>query len=109
MNLHIEKIRKVFSGHNLRKLLFKFMSGQASFFMLLVIISLFFYCVYIWYDSIYAPEWSESEKQEYIKNKEKGVVFNKSSFEAIVSESQKRLEESQKKIDAPLDIFRLEK
>ena len=109
MHIQIEKVKEFFTGRNLRRSFFGFMSKQVRVVITLSVLFLFFYCVYLWHSYIYVPEWSEERKQEYIENKEKSVVFDKPGFEMLVSELRERQLETQKDIDIQEDIFRLEK
>lgn len=109
LGIDINKIRDIFSWQYLQqfflKLIFKF--GRIIMFLSIIIITIFF--VYFWYSYIYNPKWDEFKKQEYIRNKEKGVIFDKTNFENVTKETDLRDQEFQTKLENVEDIFRLKK
>lgn len=104
-----EKIKNFLIGKNLRKNFFIFLAAQTSLLTFFVILIMVGYCVYIWYDNIYAPEWNEMKKQEYARSKNQTVNFNQGGFQDVVSEFELRKVQSQKNLENPVDIFRLKK
>ncbi len=65
------------------------------------------YCINLWYRTIYKPEWSNLQKQNYIKSKDSETVFNKDKFEKIVNEYLEREQKRKKPSIAIKDIFQI--
>lgn len=77
--------------------------------VLILAIALLAYCGYLWNKYIYNFKWSEAKKQEYIKQKENGVIFDKAKFEKVAGEIEERDKESQKSLTGLRDIFKVQK
>lgn len=103
----IEKIKKVFNVLKLRQIFSSFVLRGINLFVFLMAIVVCVFCVYIWHSYIYNFKWDEDRKQEYIKSKEKEVIFNRSRFEEAVKEFQIRQDEFEKMVEIKQDIFRL--
>lgn len=102
-----EKLKKALRWPNVKKAVFSFLSRQGRTFIFILAVAGTAYCVFIWYSTIYRPEWSESKKQEYINNKDRGVLFDRAKFEEIMKNSQARKNELEKTPESVNDIFRL--
>ena len=109
MGIDIKKIKDFFSSGRCRKSFCDFISRQIRTLICVIAAALSAYCVYVWYGTIYKPEWDESQKQEYIKNKDRGTIFNKAKFEEIVSETEGRKVEFEKNVEGLKDIFQVKK
>jgi hypothetical protein len=66
------------------------------------------FCGRIWYEYVYSPSWSDEQKKAYINSKGKGVLFNRSKFDEIIGEQEKRKKDFDKNIEDLKDIFKLE-
>jgi hypothetical protein len=87
--------------------LFLFFQKNVRWFFFAAIFGAILYGGFVWRKCVYNSGWSESKKQEYIKSKDKGAVFNKSAFEGMVAEKERREREAEKKSEGITDIFRL--
>lgn len=84
-----------------------FLNKKSHWILIIICLSFFSYCAYLWYVYITNPHWSDSQKQEYTKTKQKEILFNKGKFDEVVSSLENRKSEYEKKIDKVPDIFRL--
>jgi hypothetical protein len=109
LGFNADKMKRVFVWKNLRQFFLNFIFGQIRSVIFVMAVIMLVYCIYLWYNFIYRSEWSESQKQEYIRTKDQGVIFNNSRFERAMAESQTRKQEFQKSIDNLEDIFRVKK
>lgn len=109
LGIDIEKIRVLFKQKNFCKFCLELLSRKISLMVFFVAVLTAGYCVYLWYNFIFRPEWSEVKKQEYINSKDKGIVFNRSRFQNIIDEFKSREGQSQKNISDLTDIFRVKK
>lgn len=103
-------IKEYFKKVNIKKIAKQavdFLYWEISWMLIFLFVLLSLYCVYIWYDYVYNPSWDSRRKEEYIKDKGVGVVFNKQGFDRIVEEKNKRIGNSAKNITNIKDIFRL--
>lgn len=103
-------VNKLFSGIKIGDIAEKisnFFKKMSGWILLVIFLSLVIYCGYLWYSYVLNPKWEESKRQEYIGTKEKEAVFNKSKFDAIISEIENRRTESGNKIENVPDVFRL--
>lgn len=107
LGIDIKKL-KDFKWQNFFKYFFRFFAKQINLYMFLIALLVTSYCVYLWYSSIYKSAWSDSRKQAYIQNKEKGIVFDRVQFEKAVAQYENRKKESEKNISTE-DIFRIKK
>jgi len=101
------KLKKIADPRYLMGQVSHFLAHYLRLFTFVVIIALVGYCLYIWYGTIYQPEWSDSQKQAYIMKKGPETSFNQQGFEYDVEAAKKRAVESQKTLDNLTDIFRL--
>ena len=63
---------------------------------------------YEYYIYVYHPVWSEKQKQTYIATKEKEAVFDEKTFNAVISEIEKRkIEFADNKAVNDKDIFKV--
>jgi len=110
LGLNVGKLKNFFRRQNLRRCFFDFFSG-VEFKILVFVIAVLAsgYCVYIWYNFVYEPGWSDSRKREYIINKDKGAVFNRTRFKEIVAEIESRKARFGERIENSEDIFRIKK
>lgn len=106
---NIKNKQDFISPKNLAKIAANFFGRYARAFIFLVALALTGFCIDLWYHTIYRSGWNDEQKQEYIKNKGQGVVFNEKGFEYDVSAMRARQAESQKDLAESTDIFRLEK
>jgi hypothetical protein len=102
----IKKIKEK-STWSSKLIFFSIFFKKTNTLIVIVAFLLFSYCVFIWYKTLYHPDWTQSQKEEYMKSKNKGTVFNKNGFEAVVDEFDARKAELAKDLDIPVDIFRL--
>jgi len=65
------------------------------------------YFGYLWYAYVTNPQWSDSQKQEYISTKESAISFDQKGFDSVISEIEKRKNEYDNKASGVTDIFRL--
>jgi hypothetical protein len=56
---------------------------------------------------VYHSQWDDQKKQEYIKSKEKGTIFNRARFDIVASEMETRKRNYGNKITELSDIFKL--
>lgn len=82
-----------------------FLAQKNQWFLLVAALGLLGYCGYLWNKHLYNSQWSESEKQRYIQDKERKVVFDRREFDKVISEMESRKEEYQRNIDDLEDIF----
>lgn len=109
LGIDIKKINQTLSLKKIQRNFPEFVSRQTNLFLYLLIILMAAFFVYMWYVCLYRPDWSEERKQEYIKSKDKSIIFNKNKFEEVIAESEIRKSELQKDLDKPEDIYRLKK
>lgn len=84
-----------------------FLLKKGRFFVFLAMFVMTGYCLYVWYGYVYNPHWSQERKEAYLKEKDRGEVFRKSQFDAVVSEFKRRKIEKNKSLGISEDIFRL--
>jgi hypothetical protein len=65
------------------------------------------FCGRTWYRYIYSPSWSDGQKKAYMNSKDNGSIFNKSKFDEIISEQEKRKKSYDKNVEDMKDIFKL--
>jgi hypothetical protein len=109
LGIDLGKLKEKINWKHLGKFFIAFILRRVNIFIFILMFLLTGFFVHLWYFSIYKAEWSEMEKQEYIKNKDKGIVFNKNLFEAMVEETKLRSERFQKTESGLEDIFRLKR
>lgn len=107
LNINITQLREKMSWRNFSKSFSNFFLKEARILVILIVVAMFAFCVYLWYGTVYHAEWSEAQKQEYIKSKGSETVFNKNGFQSAVDLFQARQNEYQKKSDNLPDIFNL--
>ena len=106
---NIKKMREALRPSSLAKGGARFLERYIRTFTFIVILALVSYCIYLWFSVIYRPEWSENQKQAYIKSKGQGTVFNEKGFAYDVATIKARNDESQRDLGTLVDIFRLKK
>ena len=85
-----------------------FLLKENRIFLLIFSLLLLGYCVYLWYNYLYQPKWSEEKKQEYIESrKEENVIFNRNRFNKVITELANRKNNFQKSVENIPDIFSL--
>lgn len=109
LGINIEKIKANLKQKNFCRFCLKLLSAKARILIMLAALAAAGYCVHIWYNFIYKPEWSDARKQEYINSKDKGAVFNRVKFQNIVDEFKARQDRSVKATEDLTDIFRVNK
>ncbi len=102
-----EKIKKFFQWKNLMKYFFRLLDQQGKIYILIAVMLATGYCIFIWYNYIYHPEWSEARKQAYTRSVEHKVIFNKSNLKKVVADFEKRKTNFQATPKKLNDIFRL--
>ncbi len=80
---------------------------RVNIFLFLITFLMTSYCLYFWYRTIYKAEWSDSQKQNYIRNKKKEVVLKKNKFEKIVAEYLKKEQRRKGPAIIVRDIFQI--
>ena len=107
LDINIEKLKDFFRWSNLRKVIFDFLARWAKLSVFLLAVLGTAYCVYLWYVFIYRPGWSDDQKEQYLKTKGQGIVFDQAKFNALTKTAKDRAAaESQPPQNIP-DIFRL--
>lgn len=107
--MDVGKLKNDISWKHIKKVLINFALKKVDIFIFIIMFAITGFFVYLWYSCIYRPQWSDVKKQEYIKNKDKGVVFNKNLFENIATEFDLRNQEFEKNGEPLEDIFRLKR
>ena len=79
-------------------------SGWVLTFIALLLLG---YFGYLWYAYVANPQWSDSQKQEYISTKENAISFDQKGFDSVISEIGKRKNEYDNRISNAPDVFRL--
>jgi hypothetical protein len=76
---------------------------------ILAVISIVFliYIAFLWYSYVANPDWSESQKQDYIKTKQNGAIFDQNKFETVTKEIEQRKAEYGKNIENVPNVFGL--
>lgn len=74
---------------------------------LLVVLTFAGYCFYFVYTNLYNLHWNEDKKREYIKTKEKEIVFDARKMESVLSKIEKRRERFNSPSVEVADIFKL--
>lgn len=77
--------------------------------MLLIFLAMAAYSCYLWYFYVYNPQWSRSKKEEYIKSKNEGTVFNKEGFNKLVDKFEERKNDYSRDEGDLTDVFRVKK
>lgn len=103
----LKKIKEVSKPSYLFKYLLYFSGRYIRGFTFLIALAAVAFCVYLWYGTIFRPQWSENQKKAYIKDKGQGTTFNEKGFEYDTAATKNRAEESQKNLSGLTDIFRL--
>jgi len=80
---------------------------KSNWILFLVFIGFVGYYVFLWYSYVYNAQWSESKKQEYIRTKEREVVFKKDQFDSVVSQVENRKINYEKNSEEVPDPFQL--
>lgn len=77
----------------------------------IAIITLIFIMIfgYLWYKYNYNYRWDEAERQAYTNSKKIGVDFDQANFDELLKDIDLRKENYDKKVENPVDIFRLKK
>ncbi|MFA7319555.1 MAG: hypothetical protein WC022_03110 [Parcubacteria group bacterium] len=105
----LKKIKEFSKPNYLFKYLLYFSGRYIRGFTFLIALAAVAFCVYLWYGTIYRPQWNENQKKAYIKDKSQGIVFNEKGFEYDTAAAKDRAEESRKDLSGLTDIFRLKK
>lgn len=72
-------------------------------------IGLAIFVFFIWFSYIFQYEWSESARQEYLREKGQGVILNEKKQSYILENMQKRQDLRQKaKAEKLRDVFGIE-
>lgn len=103
----LDKIKENLSWKGIKRLGIS-LSKKCRVAFLFLIIVLTGYCVYLWYGYVYHSEWDEGRKKSYADTRGKDVTLNKSKFDGLVSEREKRSARYQENLSDIPDIFRLE-
>mgnify|MGYP001358247350 CR=1 FL=1 len=84
-----------------------FLRKKSNWFLFVVFFVSVGYYAFLWYSYVYNAKWSESIKQEYVRTKEREVVFKKEQFDLVVAQLENRKMNCEKKIDEVPDVFKL--
>jgi hypothetical protein len=111
MNLKMDLNWKVFvkkaGAINYADCYFNFLGRKSRWLIFVSIFMVAGFSGHIWYKYVYNPGWNDEQKKAYINSKDKGTVFNKSRFDGIISNQDKRRNNYDKKIEEVQDIFKL--
>jgi anionic cell wall polymer biosynthesis LytR-Cps2A-Psr (LCP) family protein len=100
-------IKKIIN--NLKNNLLEIFEKKGKFLFFLLLFLVFVCSGLAWYFFVYNYSWDEGKKQDYIKSKSnEEIFFNKSKFDDVVLEIERRKTEYQKTFDVPRDIFGIE-
>ncbi len=105
--INIKNIKKEILSRNFLKRIGGFCGANAKVFVFALFFLLSGYCVYIWYSYAYNPQWSDEKRVEYLKTKEKDIVFDRKKFQEIIEKERQRAEEYNRKLENINDIFRV--
>lgn len=106
--MDIEDVLKKINIGELKEKFFSIFYGKGKIFLLTMFLLCLVYCGYLSYTFIYNSSWNEDKKQEYINSKSNDdVFFNRSKFEGVISNIEKRKTEYQNSIEVSRDIFGL--
>ena len=109
LGINIEKIKANLKQKNFCRFCLKLLSAKARILIILAALSATGYCVNLWYDFIYKPQWDDARKQEYLNSKDKGTNFSRARFQNIVDEFKSRQDRAAKTVENLTDIFRVNK
>lgn len=107
MKILLGKIKESLSWKNLQKSCLDFFWKGKKWFFLAFILALLGYWGHLWYANIHSARWSGQKKEEYIKTKDTGVIFNGDKFNDIVKEQEQRKNNYNKDMSDLQDIFKL--
>lgn len=107
MNKKIDKNKMVYFWKKIFSKIGCFILKKRTVLIFMIIFAMSGYCLFIWFRYVYKPEWDNSRKESYIREKEKGEIFEKNKFGEIISEFEKRELAREKKIEGINDIFKL--
>jgi len=85
----------------------KIAKGKLEWILPFIFLALVLYSVYIWYAYAFNFAWDGAKKNEYIRMKQRDVVFEKEKFDAIISEIKERRNNYQKNLQGIPDIFQI--
>jgi hypothetical protein len=84
-----------------------FFIRKSGWVLALVAVLLLGYLGFLWYAYVTNPQWSETQKQEYISTRESAISFDQKGFNSVISEIEKRKSDYDNRINDVPDIFRL--
>lgn len=101
-------IKEKLAVANNSKKVINFFYWNISWVLLLILLVLSGYCIFVWYQYVYRPHWSESQVETYKSSKNTSAAkFDKTGFQAVMDEKKARENDYQKTFDDAGDIFRL--
>ena len=103
----LKKINEASNPKYLARSLSHIFSRYIRLIAFIFVLALGGYGVYLWYGTIYRPQWSDDQTRQYIQSKGQGTSFNENGFERYVAIINGRAAESQKPLSGLTDIFRL--
>jgi len=107
--IDLQQILEGLRPSRVRNIFFDFLSCRHRAILSLVFVSLMGYAGFIWYRYIYNYYWTVEQKEQYIKSKDTGVVFEKSRFYKLIEKEEERKKKREENIGEIEDIFRLNK
>jgi len=107
INIPIKDLIAKFKWRNIRRLFASILAKGIRWFPLILLIVLCSYGGYLWYSYVYQAHWSDTRKQSYISDKDKGTIFDRAKFDAVVSEMERTENDYGNNPDNLSDIFKL--
>ncbi|HPN96832.1 MAG TPA: hypothetical protein PLK35_03620 [Candidatus Moranbacteria bacterium] len=107
MKINIAKIKETLNPKTVFRGFSDFLVKKMRWIIFILLFVALGYGVYFWYVYVQNPGWSEQKKQEYIKTKDRGSVFNKAKFNEVVAEFEERKNNYQHNMSDLQDIFKL--
>jgi hypothetical protein len=101
MKLGGKKIKKIFSKIG------SFWFGNYGIFFVLFFIIVSLFSAYVLYDKIYASDWTEEERQEYIRSKQDVTVLKRGEFDRVVQGINRRHGYSERRFEPIDNIFEI--
>ena len=107
LNIPVKNLIAKFKWRNMRRLFSVLLDKGTHWLFFFLLLALCAYGGYLWYACVYQAHWSEEKKQSYISGKDKGAIFDKAKFDAVVSEIERRKNDYANNPDNLNDIFKL--
>lgn len=102
--MNIESIKKINFKNKARKL-FSIWERYNNIIFIIFFCALSTYGAFLIYQSLYDSTWNENQKKEYILSQQKNIRFNEGKLMEIISETNRKRNEYEKKVFLGKDIF----